>query len=109
MSGADPPRWRQNRSESQLPHIITTGLEHKHAVSLLPFIALHFYEYSFSQTPLLPSKDSKPKLFDKIRELISPKRQLESQVHEPVVPSVANLTENAQVCPGSHRQGIVDD
>jgi hypothetical protein len=104
MNGADPPRWRQNHPENQLPPHIITGIEHKHAVSLLPFIALRFYEYSLFQTPVLHSK---PKLFDKFKGLFTPKRQ--SEVHEPVLPSVANPTENAQVCPSSRHQGIVDD
>lgn len=102
MSGADPFRWRQNYSETRLPHIIT-GLEDKREVSLsLPFIAFRFYEYSLFQTPKL-------KLFDKIKGLIIPKRQ--PQVHEPVLPSVVNLTENAQVCPAPSplHNGIVDN
>jgi hypothetical protein len=99
MNEADPPQWSQNHSESRLPRIIT-GLEDKQEVSLLPFIAFCFYEYSLAQTP-------KPKLFDKIKGLITSKKH--PQVHEPVLLSVANLTEIAQVCPSSHHQGIVDN
>ena len=45
MSGADPPRWRQNHSESRLPHIITP-IEDKHEVSLI--LVVLFITFSFS-------------------------------------------------------------
>jgi hypothetical protein len=105
MSGADSPRWRQNRPESPLPHIIT-GLDPEHLVSL-PSFAVCLYEYpSQPQTPLLQSKSG---LFDKIKGLLTQKSQ--SRVYEPVLPLATNVTENAhseQVRPSSRLRGILD-
>ena len=77
MSGADSPRWRQNRSESHLPHIIT-GLEHEYLVSL-PSIALSLHNIALPvPAPSDTTTPIKIRIFRQIKRLGNTKKAIAS-------------------------------